>query len=417
MVERTLDGMAAGGMYDLVGGGFHRYSVDERWLVPHFEKMLYDNALLGRGVPARLGRDRRAALPRGRRGDARLRAPRAAPARRRPRLGAGRRHERRRGAHVHLDGGGGRARPSCCSRSSTAARSSAASSTRSCAPGCSPSASCRPQPGLDDKVLASWNGLALAALAEGARRLERADWLEAARGVAEFLLGPLSREDGRLFRSWRARQGERRGLPRRLRERRARAARAPRRDGRAALARTRRTGSRCSRSSCSHDDDARRLLPRADGTARSSSRARRGSTTTRSRPATRCSPTCCCGSRGSGATTSSSAAASSCSGSSRRCSAARPARSAGRSARSTSGSRRRASSRSSGRSDSPVARAALAPFAPNTVVAVGPADGVPLLDGKGLVDGDAGGLRLRAVRLPGARHRSAPRSESIRLRP
>ena len=47
----TLDAMAAGGMYDLVGGGFHRYSVDERWLVPHFEKMLYDNALL---VPAYL---------------------------------------------------------------------------------------------------------------------------------------------------------------------------------------------------------------------------------------------------------------------------------------------------------------------------------------------------------------------------
>ena len=46
MVTKTLDGMAAGGMYDLVGGGFHRYSVDDRWLVPHFEKMLYDNALL-----------------------------------------------------------------------------------------------------------------------------------------------------------------------------------------------------------------------------------------------------------------------------------------------------------------------------------------------------------------------------------
>ena len=45
-VRKTLDGMAAGGMYDLVGGGFHRYSVDARWLVPHFEKMLYDNALL-----------------------------------------------------------------------------------------------------------------------------------------------------------------------------------------------------------------------------------------------------------------------------------------------------------------------------------------------------------------------------------
>ena len=46
IVTRTLDRMAAGGMYDLLGGGFHRYSVDERWLVPHFEKMLYDNALL-----------------------------------------------------------------------------------------------------------------------------------------------------------------------------------------------------------------------------------------------------------------------------------------------------------------------------------------------------------------------------------
>src|SRR5215218_3638561 len=51
LAAKTLDGMAAGGMYDVVGGGFHRYSVDERWLVPHFEKMLYDNALL---VPAYL---------------------------------------------------------------------------------------------------------------------------------------------------------------------------------------------------------------------------------------------------------------------------------------------------------------------------------------------------------------------------
>jgi len=47
-VERTLDRMAKGGIYDQIGGGFHRYSVDERWLVPHFEKMLYDNALLSR---------------------------------------------------------------------------------------------------------------------------------------------------------------------------------------------------------------------------------------------------------------------------------------------------------------------------------------------------------------------------------
>ena len=46
IVTATLDGMAAGGFYDVVGGGFHRYSVDDRWLVPHFEKMLYDNAVL-----------------------------------------------------------------------------------------------------------------------------------------------------------------------------------------------------------------------------------------------------------------------------------------------------------------------------------------------------------------------------------
>ncbi len=48
MVERSLEKMARGGIYDQLGGGFHRYSVDARWLVPHFEKMLYDNALLSR---------------------------------------------------------------------------------------------------------------------------------------------------------------------------------------------------------------------------------------------------------------------------------------------------------------------------------------------------------------------------------
>ena len=46
MAEATLDAMARGGMYDQLGGGFARYAVDARWVVPHFEKMLYDNALL-----------------------------------------------------------------------------------------------------------------------------------------------------------------------------------------------------------------------------------------------------------------------------------------------------------------------------------------------------------------------------------
>jgi uncharacterized protein YyaL (SSP411 family) len=48
MLETTLTRMARGGMYDQIGGGFHRYSVDAEWLVPHFEKMLYDNAMLAR---------------------------------------------------------------------------------------------------------------------------------------------------------------------------------------------------------------------------------------------------------------------------------------------------------------------------------------------------------------------------------
>ncbi|MHC4557367.1 MAG: thioredoxin domain-containing protein [Planctomycetota bacterium] len=48
MVKETLDAMARGGIYDHIGGGFHRYSTDARWLVPHFEKMLYDQALLSK---------------------------------------------------------------------------------------------------------------------------------------------------------------------------------------------------------------------------------------------------------------------------------------------------------------------------------------------------------------------------------
>ena len=61
----------------------------------------------------------------------------------------------------------------------------------------------RPQPARDDKAIASWNGLALAALAECGRVLDRADWIDAGRRLAEFLLGPLSTDDGRLHRTWR----------------------------------------------------------------------------------------------------------------------------------------------------------------------------------------------------------------------
>ena len=58
--------MARGGIYDHLGGGFARYSTDERWLVPHFEKMLYDNALLSSTYLEALPGNRRTELPPGR---------------------------------------------------------------------------------------------------------------------------------------------------------------------------------------------------------------------------------------------------------------------------------------------------------------------------------------------------------------
>jgi len=63
----------------------------------------------------------------------------------------------------------------------------------------------RPQPLRDDKAIAGWNGLMLAALAEAGRQLERDDWVQAGVELAEFLLGPLSAEGGRLHRTWRDR--------------------------------------------------------------------------------------------------------------------------------------------------------------------------------------------------------------------
>ncbi|MDQ2910968.1 MAG: thioredoxin domain-containing protein [Actinomycetota bacterium] len=203
LAAKTLDGMAAGGMYDLVGGGFHRYSVDERWLVPHFEKMLYDNALL---VPAYL----HGWLVTG---DERYR--RVAEETLEYML-----------RELRLDEGG-------FASSQDADTDGVEGLTYSWAPGEGAPEELfepfedgrfvlrgelddqtrarlleiraqRPQPGRDDKAIASWNGLALAALAEAGRRLGRDDLVGEARALAEFLLGPLSDEEGRLHRSRRA---------------------------------------------------------------------------------------------------------------------------------------------------------------------------------------------------------------------
>ena len=103
MVETTLDRMAAGGMYDQVGGGFHRYSVDAHWLVPHFEKMLYDNAMLARVYVLAYRAFGRPDDARDRPGDARLPARRDDARRRRVLRGAGRGLRRRRRDLLRLE--------------------------------------------------------------------------------------------------------------------------------------------------------------------------------------------------------------------------------------------------------------------------------------------------------------------------
>jgi uncharacterized protein YyaL (SSP411 family) len=198
-VRLTLDGMAAGGMYDLVGGGFHRYSVDGQWLVPHFEKMLYDNALL---VPPYLhawlltGQERYRVVAE-QTLDYMLRELRL------PSGGFASAQD------ADTDGIEGLTYTWTAEEGAPAELLQPFEHGRSILRGELDEETRmrllaireqRPQPGLDDKVIASWNGLALAALAEGARRLERADLLAAATELGELLSAdPLWRtmRDGR----------------------------------------------------------------------------------------------------------------------------------------------------------------------------------------------------------------------------
>ena len=203
----TLDGMRAGGMYDLVGGGFHRYSVDAEWLVPHFEKMLYDNALL---VPAYL----HAWVLTGEASYRSIVEETIEYVLRELRLDGGGFASAQDADTDGVEGltftwtaeelvaaiGPGREellQPFEHGRSILRGRLTAAERAT-----LRELRERRPKPLRDDKAIAAWNGLMLAALAESGRRLERADWLDAARELAEFLLGPLS-DGGRLHRTWR----------------------------------------------------------------------------------------------------------------------------------------------------------------------------------------------------------------------
>ena len=222
LAVHTLERMAAGGIHDQIGGGFHRYSVDEHWLVPHFEKMLYDNALLAvayleawqvthRPDLARVARStldyvlREMTSPEG----AFYSATDADSEGEEGRFFAWTEAE----IHQVLEGDAPRflafhgvtARGNFEGRNVLSvprpdereweALADARERLRL-------DRETRPHPFLDDKVLAGWNGLMISAMASGGLLLAEPRYLDAARRAATFALDRL-RVAGRLQRSWR----------------------------------------------------------------------------------------------------------------------------------------------------------------------------------------------------------------------
>jgi uncharacterized protein YyaL (SSP411 family)/aryl-alcohol dehydrogenase-like predicted oxidoreductase len=237
MVTRTLDAMAEGGMYDQVGGGFHRYSVDAEWLVPHFEKMLYDNALLagvylegfqatGNAFYARVAREildyvlREMTGPEGgfhsatdadsegEEGRFFVWTPDEVEAA----LGDAE-TARRVCAYYDISERGNWEGKSIPNTSRTGKRVAAAlgigedeleRTVAEARPRLYAARRQRVAPGLDDKVLTAWNGLMIASMAEGARVLGEPRFQDAAERAASFLLATLRKPDGRLLRTARA---------------------------------------------------------------------------------------------------------------------------------------------------------------------------------------------------------------------
>jgi uncharacterized protein YyaL (SSP411 family) len=224
MAIGTLDAMARGGIYDHVGGGFSRYTVDATWTVPHFEKMLYDNALLARAYLHgwQVSGDERLALVcretldwalgemRGPEGGfcAALDADSEGVEGKFYVWGVGELRtvlgelaedaiayfgasERGNfeGANVLEGRGPVPARLAEIRRKLYDARAE------------------RVRPGLDDKRLTAWNALMISALAEAGAALEVADYVDAAVQCAEFVLRELRDADGRLLRTWKDGRG------------------------------------------------------------------------------------------------------------------------------------------------------------------------------------------------------------------
>ena len=239
VAETTLDAMASGGMYDHLGGGFARYSVDARWVVPHFEKMLYDQSGLVRLYLHGLlttGHDRYRQVVEETVDyvlrDLRLDGGGIASAEDADSLDEHGRSEE--GAfytftpdqvraaleqaglghvagaaldHWELDRPAnfeGRWIPVRTHHRGDWQRPPALESARRALV---EARAQRPRPGLDDKVITEWNAQWISALAEAGFALGRSDWLDAAVGTAEFLLSALRREDGRWLRAWQASSG------------------------------------------------------------------------------------------------------------------------------------------------------------------------------------------------------------------
>ncbi len=236
MVRTTIDAMAGGGIYDQVGGGFARYSTDERWLVPHFEKMLYDNALLTRTyleayqvTADRLYRRiatevldyilREMTAPEGgfySATDADSEAEEGkffvwTPEEIESILGQ--EEARRFCAYYDVAEKGNwegksilnvrRSVEQCAAKLGITAEDLQASLDRA-RPKVYEARRQRVPPALDDKVLTAWNGMTISAMAEGYRVLGDRRYLDAAARAADFLLSTLGRPDGRLLRTYRA---------------------------------------------------------------------------------------------------------------------------------------------------------------------------------------------------------------------
>ncbi len=235
MVRKTLDAMAQGGIYDQIGGGFARYSTDERWLVPHFEKMLYDNALLTRtyleafqvtGEPfyRRIATEildyilREMTAPEGgfySATDADSEGEEGkffvwTPAEIEAILGE--EEGRRFCAFYDITARGNWEGKSIANIRRTVDQVAAQleiepseleASLDRARPKVYEARQHRIPPGLDDKILTAWNGLMISAMAEGYRVLGKQRYLDAATRAADLLLSTLVRPDGRLLRTYR----------------------------------------------------------------------------------------------------------------------------------------------------------------------------------------------------------------------